>query len=300
MLSLVFLFAVTVCSIACHKSRVSPESTKLNAPSGFDVSSAMSTLFGNYDAGKQLSYYDVPKSAVIDLHGSSFERGDDIEVRPFWIASTKEGDTRRVILLTYAVPSTKDYAPAFEGDEPFSCHACAPLIGAAVLVESEPGWKVESSRTAVTQSGGWGRPPDSVRIVHVGPRRIGIEITDTDTGQGQTTSSKTLLVPWEGKINEALVRVVRDDDKGMCGKDSLPCYSNRKKPVFVSGTNPDYYDVVLTLSGTDITESDPIIRKHVHGTERLQFRNGTYETESKQGDTTSVERFVAGASEVQK
>lgn len=276
------------------------EANKLSAPTGFDVSAAMSELFGNFDSSKQLAIYDVPQSTTLDLRGSSFERGDEIEVRPFWVSSTQEGNTRKVVLLTYAVPLTKDHSPAFQEDEPFSCHACAPLVGAAVFVESASGWKVESSRAVVTRSGGWGRPPESIRIVDVGPRRIGIEITDTDTGQGETTSSKTLLVPWEGKINEALVRVVADDDKGMCGRDAeaIPCYRNRKKLEFVSGKNPDYYDVVVTLSGTDTTDSDPIVTKRIHGTERLSFASGRYKTESKEGDTTSVERAIQEASEV--
>jgi hypothetical protein len=252
----------------------------------------MSLLFGNYDSTRQLATYDVPQTTDVDLRGSSFERGDDIEVRPFGILSVQESGVPKIILLTYAVPLADDFEPVVPGDESFSCHACAPLIGAAVFVKSETGWKVESSRAAVMRGGGWGQPPGPIRAVHIGPQRVGIEITDTHTGQGETTSFKSVLVPWNGKVNEALARVVSADDKGDCGKNSRLCYTNHKKLEFVPGKNPDYYDVVLTLSGTDMTDSEPAVTKRVHASERLEFANGKYLTVSKQGDVTSVERVI--------
>lgn len=296
--SLLVLLSIIACTVACHRSRTAVEIGTLAAPPEFDIPTAMAALFGNYDASRRVSFYDVPQTTVIDLYGSSFELGDDIDVRPFWISSIQEDHTRKAVLLTYAVPSAKDHPPAFDGDEPFSCHACAPLIGAAIFVKSANGWEVDSSRAVATRAGGWGRPPEAIRIVRIGPQRLGVEIRDADTGQGETTSSTTLLVPWKGKINEALVRSIADDDKGMCGKESLPCYSNRKRMNFVSGKDPEYYDIVLTLSGTDLSDSDPITRKDVRGTERLEFASGFYRTEFKQGDTTSVERAIQEISHV--
>ena len=145
--------------------------------------------------------------------------------------------------------------------------------------------------------GGWGQPPESYRAVRIGPRRVGIEITHGETGQGETISFTSLLVPWDGKVNRALARVVSDDDKGGCGKDLLPCYANHKKLEFVPGKDPDYYDVVLTLRGTDITAKERTVTKRMHGTERLEFVNGGYRTVSKQGDVTSVERRIEEESE---
>ena len=158
-----------------------------------------------------------------------------------------------------------------------------------MFVRSAGQWKVDSSRAVVTRAGGWGRPPVSIRVVPVGSRRIGIEISVADTGQGETTATKYLLVPWAGKVTEALVKVVADNDKGDCAKDAIPCYANRRKLNLVKGKNPDYYDVVLTLSGTDITGSELLVAKRVHGMERLEFTDGRYRTVSRQGDVMSIE-----------
>ena len=149
----------------------------------------MTLLFGNYNPGRQSSAYDVPQSTIFDLRGSSFERGDDIEVRPFWISNAAEEGNPEIIMLTYAVPLVKNYQPLFPGDKPFSCHVCSPLIGAAVFVKSGSEWRAVSSRTVVTRRGSWGQPPDSIRLVRVGPMRIGVEMTDTYIAQGEMTTT---------------------------------------------------------------------------------------------------------------
>lgn len=288
--SLRFVVVITI-AIWSNGSAAGPTPKKLSVPRGFDIASAMTLLFGNYDRGRQSSTYDVPQSTILDLRGSSFERGDDIEVRPFWVSSATEDGTPEVVMLTYAVPLANDHQPAFAGDEPFSCHACIPLIGAAVFVESGGQWRIADSRTVVTRRGGWGQPPDSIRVVRVGPRRVGIEITDTFTATGETTTTKLILLPWAGKVDEALARITSDGNRGACGEDG-PCYAHSKKLDFVAGKNPDYYDIVLALSGTDITDSDPPVTKAVRGIERLEFADGKYRTVSREGDITFLERSI--------
>lgn len=93
----------------------------------FDEAQAMRLWLGNYDAISGASTTTIPDDAQLDLTGSTFERGDTIRVMPFWKSGYLEGGTRKVILLTYALPDVG----------PFDCHACAPLIGMAVLRQSE-------------------------------------------------------------------------------------------------------------------------------------------------------------------
>lgn len=257
--------------------------TSLTPLKGFDLPTAMRALFGNYDPATGSSTYDVPQSNQIDL--ASFHRGDKIAVRPFWIGITSENGTRKVVLLFYSVP-LEEFQSAPAGQRRFDCHACVPLVGAAVFLHTGGQWAVESSRTAVSRAGGWGQPPGRVRIINIGPRHIGIEMIDSDSSQGQTTETVRLLIPWREKINEALSRTIADDDKGICGDhDSLPCYANRVRLKFVPGANPDYYDLTLTRSGTDMTEGAKPRIKLVHGLEKLYFKDGSYVMTEKHGDT---------------
>jgi hypothetical protein len=57
--------------------------------------------------------------------------------------------------------------------------------------------------------------------------------------------------------------------------------------VLIPGSNPDYYDITLTLSGTDMVAGDKPGVKRVNGFEKLTFANGIYKTVQKTGEKTS-------------
>jgi len=260
----------------------------------FDVPAAMRTLFGNFDPKTESSDYDVPQTTVLDLTGSDFKVGDDIVVQPLRTLEAIENGKRKVILLTFAVPK-ESFGPSPDYLDRFQCHACAPLIGAAVFVRGDAGWSVESSRTVVARGGGFGHPPTEFRIVAVGPHRIGIEMTYGDIGQGEESISKVIMVPWDGKVDMALRYIAANNNKGACGADAdgMPCFSNHRRLEFVVDANRDYYEILLRLSGTDMTEAEPYRSKAVRGWERFTFKDGAYMMTKRVGDTTSVERFIS-------
>jgi len=253
----------------------------------------MTLLFDNYNPKTKSSQYDIPQTTLLDLKGSGFEIGDDIVVQPLWTYAITEGGKRKIAFLTFAVPKSS-VGLAETDPRSFECHACAPLIGAAIFVREGDRWQVESSRTVVSRGGGFGSPPADFQIIVIGPHKIGIEVSDGDTGGGETTISKVIMVPWKGKVNEALRYVAADNNKGDCGteKDELPCYANHKRLSFVPRANHDYFDVLLTLSGTDMTEVAPYRARAVHGLERFTLEDGSYRTKERVGDNTSVERYI--------
>jgi hypothetical protein len=252
----------------------------------------MRMLFGNFNAKTESSDYDVPQTTVLDLTGSNFKIGDEIVVQPLRTLDTNENGKRKVILLTFAVPKDT-FGAGHRWD--FDCHACAPLIGVAVFVHGDAGWNVESSRTVISSGGEFGHPPDEFRIVAVGPHRIGIEMTDGYSGQGEETISKVIMVAWNGKVNMALRYVAADNNKGACGPDAdgMPCYANHRRLEFVTDANRDYSEILLRLSGTDLTETAPYRSKAVRGWERFTFEHGKYKMVEHLGDTTWLERYTS-------
>lgn len=288
--SIAFIVLAALLTAFSAKSQEHTQKSSLHAPPGFDIPAAMQSLFGNYDPKTDSSRYVIPQSTVYSIKGSGFEIGDDILVSPLWASAAIEDGKQKVVLVTYAVP-------AKEGNSPnnFECHLCAPLVGAAIFAKVDEKWGIESSRTVITQGGGYGAPPSDIRIIHIGPQRIGIEFTDGDLGQGITTSIKFILVPWKGQINEALRTVTENDNKEAdCGSDtdSLPCYSNRKSIVFVRGTNPDYFDIAMKLSGTELMDHEPYKAKPIHGYARLSFVDGGYKTVKRIGNRTHLEEEI--------
>ena len=65
--------------------------------------------------------------------------------------------------------------------------------------------------------------------------------------------------------------------KAMCtpnGSD-LPCYANQKTVAFSSNPNSDYFDLKLSLTGTDLPVSDSAVgrpARKIRGLEVLQLK----------------------------
>jgi hypothetical protein len=254
----------------------------------FDTGDAMASLFGNFDSKTGASQANISQATADRLKDQNFESGAEIFVRPLRVIEAKEDGRQKFILLTYSVPKVTWN---------FDCHACRPYIGEAVFVRDGQRWNVESSGDMITEAGGFGHPPHGFRVVQLGPRRIGLEMINGDGGQGETTILNALFVPWNGKVNEALHFFAHDDDLGGCVE--IPCYSNHRTISFVSGANGDYFDIFLALSGTDMTDQIPYRRKPVHGVERFAFSHGFYKSQSRTGDTTSLERSVQEEQSIQ-
>ena len=251
----------------------------------------MRAVYSNFDPKTNSSTFEVPQNAILD--GSFFHLGDEVVAQPLRTLAMIEDGKHKTILLTSAVPKASFGVP--DRLNTFDCHGCAPIIGAAVFVLDPAGWRMESSNIVAADGGGFGHPPAEFRIVAIGQHRIGIEMTDGYEGQGEETTSKLILVPWNGKVNPALRYVTNNNDRGACnlGADSLPCYSNGRRLQFVTGTDPNYYDILLTLSGSDLTEAPPFRSKAVRGSQRLTFVDGNYKVERRVGATTSLERLIA-------
>jgi hypothetical protein len=264
----------------------------LAVPTDFKIDSAMFALFGNYDPKADSSRFVIPQGFTFDFKGSQFEIGDEIVQVPFWASTVVEDGIRKVVFLTYAVPK-ESFGRADNDLKSFTCEACAPLIGAAVFARRGEKWEIEASSPVATRAGGLGDSPADIRIVRIGPQRIGIEVREASSKGGENTDWREILVPWKGGVNVALGIVTADNNRGNCGvEDELSCYSNRKKMYFIQGTNFDYFDITLALSGTDLMDKEPYKPYSVHGFERLSFQSGFYRTVKRSGDRTTLETEI--------
>ena len=182
----------------------------------FDESEGMRSLFGHYEANSGSAKFTVPDNSAFDLNGSGFKAGDELVVRPFWKSTYEVDGVPKTVLLTYAVPFDPDWKPIVAGDQPFSCHACAPLIGAAVFTWSDMKWKIETSQSFVIRDGAGGLPPSAVRLIKIGPHRTGVELINVYEGQGTTTTSKQIIALSDSSISRALNLLVGEDNQGGC------------------------------------------------------------------------------------
>jgi len=225
----------------------------------------MKTLYGNFDQTKGESTFVMKEAGP---EGAFFPKGATVKVQPYFVQSAEDSGTIKVFFLTQGIPAQ---------DEPFDCHACAPLIGAAVFAKKDGAWTVEARDLDSTIAGGWGRPPEA-RLLRIGPRKKGVELKVGGGGQGVTVVGVSILVPWNGSVSEALVQVISDDNGGYCGNEEgmMPCYSTHTSIGFVKGENTEYDDVIVKTAGTRLSKSAPYKAEKVDETERRVLRNGKY------------------------
>lgn len=263
----------------------SPTSIPKNSEAGeaFDVAQAMRTFYGNYDVRRQTSITQLPKNST-SLPAPGEEQ---MTVRVLFHSFVGESVARSLFLVTYAVPSN---------DDTYECHLCAPVIGMSVFSWSGGKWTMDASNRAVTFAGEWGKPPRHVELVQIGSHRTAVKIIDVGKGNGETTAILDILVPWNHTVKLGLQRTIADDDKGLCDPTGLPCYQNHRTISFAPHDDPEYFDIELKLSGTDLplNDSTPHGRsRKVSGLEIFRFDNGTYRQVSQDGDRTFFDEAVA-------
>jgi len=241
----------------------------------------MTKMYGNYDPKSRDSLIPDREATTFDWEWND---GPPIAFPLFGVVLKSHGSDE-FLFLTYAKPR----------DQSFDCHACAPMIGMAEFTRSGQSWIITASSHAVVTSGEFGKPPSDIRAVKVGPGHVGVQIKDVGSGGGETTVVLILLIPYLRTVNLAFERIIADDDAGTCGDEggSLPCYANRRYIAFLQGPDPEYYDLELSLAGTDLSQGPPYKSVHVRGLERHRMRDGKYVPLFRRGDTTSLDRYIA-------
>jgi hypothetical protein len=244
----------------------------------FSTDEALNQLYHKYDPVAKTAQWVCTKDQLSKgMHPGwpCLKEDTAVSVSVILTAQVPEGDATKTYLATSAEPSQ---APGG-----YSCHACAPAIGAAVFVWQGQHWALESANAAIVFSGGWGRPP-SVELVAVGPQKHGLLLSSSDEGQGFASSYKDLFIPLGESIAEVWGIEDESDDVGAIDPDdkanSPPPYSSSAKFKFLAVDNQTarpsgYYDIEVTFSGTFWRNyGHPV--KPENWTKVYTFKNGKY------------------------
>jgi hypothetical protein len=232
-----------------------------SVPADFNLAAAMKLLYGNYDPLAHTSTFRLSKT----YPHTFFDKPGKVDARAFLAAGVSDSGATKVFVLTSAVP---------HGSPEFDCHACAPLIGAAVFAKNGAAWAVESSNKEFDVIGNWGGPP-AAEIARVGPERAGFELKPGNTNQGETVGSVMILLPWKGSVREVFDAETVSTETSDCGDGMGECRDKTGEIAFVRGTDPNYDDIVLTISGTETNEKSGKEEK-VRRMENWKFADGTY------------------------
>jgi hypothetical protein len=170
------------------------------------------------------------------------------------VLEIKEGEDRRMMLITETLARGK------EGWE--SCHACAPIVGAAMFMEVEGDWYIEALRKDLDEIGSWGEIPPQT-LVQIGPQAWGARLDYGSTNQGITEEGTELIGIANDRFEVLADLETNFSNEGMFfdGADAKGAYAYSSKIKFEPGNNPEYWDMVVTTSGRKPVEEGGKIEK---------------------------------------
>lgn len=205
--------------------------------------------------------------------GGSFKTSKLSITAPDKVLSFNRGGTLKTILLT----GTKPYDSPGKSydDQMYSCSACAPLLGAQLWSHQGTEWCLEAEDRAITRMGGAGwLAYERVQVVRVGPEKWGVLFEDDMGKGGYAPIRTTIIIPYSNGFSVAFDDITAEDNLGSGCEPNKNCYKYTGRIDFVPGTNPKYYDLRITTSGTKLDNKDRKIswnRKFTYG-----FSDGKY------------------------
>jgi len=133
-------------------------------------------------------------------YGDIEEYGPECLIREFCKASHKVIDyytlnyidRPHMIVIGYTKP-----------DKGADCHACAPKLSFVDFIKDQNGWNLREAYINAFQSGSWGEPPVSIKVLAVGYNNIfGVVIECGYTAQGYVESYTSIQAAVAGEFRE--------------------------------------------------------------------------------------------------
>ncbi|MBN1638229.1 MAG: WG repeat-containing protein [Ignavibacteriales bacterium] len=218
---------------------------------------AMQYLYGSYDSQNKSSKWNTTKNNLND-YITQWANGNLVYSRIFLQKSIFENDVEKYILIT-----NTNYDDNI-------CHACGNIFGSFIFEKEKEGWYLISKNYYFTELGAWGEPPQC-EFISIGVGKIGLNFMTGYSGQGYYIETSLIYPLYQNNFIEGITITTHEDNEGL-GEN---LYSYNANFSFVKGDNPDYYDLVVKVTGTRYDyDSDRIIS--ANETQKYNFVNGKY------------------------
>lgn len=207
----------------------------------FSIPKAMEVVYGLYDKNIECSRW-VCKPHEEKTFAAKLSGDGALYSRASGVHEIKEGEDRRMLLLTETLARGK------EGWE--SCHACAPIVGAAMFMEVEGDWYIEALRKDLDEIGSWGEMPPS-KLVQIGPQAWGARLDYGSTNQGITEGGMELIGIAKDRFEVLADLETNFSNEGMFfeGAEADGAYAFDSEISFEPSDNPEYWDLIVTTTG---------------------------------------------------
>ncbi|HSW69767.1 MAG TPA: hypothetical protein VLI69_06430 [Gammaproteobacteria bacterium] len=236
----------------------------------FSERKALMMIYGNYDPiNKSSLWVNIPFPDKEDI-SSYFEKRKGF-VQAIFFKSYRENKKNKIFLLTKTIPT----------NIPFDCHACLPLIGAAVFVKKRNHWQIEAQNQFIMYDGEYGEFP-VMKLIEIGKDRFGLSL---EFEHGVVRDRElSILVPYKNSIVNAYKEVIYYENFNDCEyAKTIPCEAYTADIAFDKSEKGDFYGLQVKKFGTIYSDQK---RKTMPVDQRIlyQFINGAYSTVSWVGE----------------
>ncbi len=171
----------------------------------FTVPAAMEVIYGLYDKNIECSKWLCKPHEARRFESKASDDGL-LHTRAAGAYPFDAKDGRRMLLLTETLSREKE---DWEG-----CHACAPILGAAMFQEIDGAWFIEALQKDLGEIGSYGELPSN-KLVSIGPEMVGVLFNEGYTAQGITEGGIVLIGLIEGKFEVLIDQNTSFSNEGM-------------------------------------------------------------------------------------
>ncbi len=206
----------------------------------FTETKAMKLLYGNFDSVKKFSVWAPSISAKEEMFRTKISKNNFVYTSPAFIHEFFIDTIQAVIILTET--SLRD-SKGFPDD----CHACAPILGAALFAKINDLWCLQNFENNLGEYGYWGQLPQA-SFVKFGNNNYGILFEINDGNQGINFGGIDLL----GIVNDKFTFIASFNtwfNNEGAWKEPVR-YSYESDFSFTPNANQNFYDINIKTYGT--------------------------------------------------
>lgn len=237
----------------------------------------LTTLYGNFNEASSSATW-MPNEvelqrlySVLQISDSSSEYEEQVSkvLGAINLSPTKDGGEMRAVLISTR-PSNSGY----------ECHACGVALGSAFFKKNSGAWTLLAHDVAFDRSGEWGEPtvPSTIAL-SPGPNNAFLYY-ESGMNQGVEWSYLQIHTVVDGRMEKVFDKHILVNNSGNVlgykelGYPAPEEYSFSSKLFLVPKEGSDYYDIIVTATGTNYQPGGVI---SVPNKERYEFGDGVYQ-----------------------
>lgn len=207
----------------------------------FTVPAAMEVIYGLYDKNIECSKWLCKPHEAKRFESKASDDGL-LHTRAAGVfpIETKEG--KKMLLLTETLSREKE--------DWEDCHACAPILGAAMFQEIDGAWFIEALQKDLGELGSYGTLPAN-KLVTIGPSMYGVMFNDGYTAQGISESEIVLIGLIDGSFQRLISENTSYNNEGMFAdaKAEPRAYGYTSEVTFEDHEAGQPYELVIKRHG---------------------------------------------------